>query len=176
MEDMDQARETSARPNRLILRFVILFALGLLLFQVAFHSYLLGSGFFQAYLAKTASLASWIMRLFGFEAATSGKFISTRGGGVSIENGCDGLQATMLYVIAVLSFPAPWRAKLWGVAAGVLVILLLNQARIITLLLLQVHLPDFFQTAHVSVWPALIILAALLIWILWARWCTEPPD
>jgi exosortase H (IPTLxxWG-CTERM-specific) len=174
--DTDQARAESVKPNRLILRFVLLFALGLVLFQIAFQGYLLESGFFQVYLARTADLASWLMRLFGLDASTSGKFISVRGGGVSIENGCDGLQATMLYVIAVLAFPAPWRAKLWGVVAGVLVILLLNQARIISLLLLQVHVPDFFQTAHVSVWPALIILAALLVWILWARWCTEPPE
>jgi exosortase/archaeosortase family protein len=170
----EAAPETAAddapeSPRGSILRFVLLFVVGLAAFQLLFLKVILESSLFQSYLEATAAVSTAILRILGFDAAHRGSYIALTGGGVDIQRGCDGLQAAMLYAIAVLSFPVRWRSRLVGALVGILAILILNLVRVVTLVILQVHAPGFFPTAHISVWPILIIFASILLWILWAR-------
>jgi exosortase H (IPTLxxWG-CTERM-specific) len=86
-----------------------------------------------------------------------------------IKEGCDATEATALLIAACLAFPAPWANRLRGVAYGISLIFVLNVARVVTLFFISHYARDWFHTAHVDVWPALILLDAVLLWVLWAR-------
>jgi len=87
--------------------------------------------------ALLADLSGWLMRLFDSEVAVTGKVIrsTTSGFGVSIEPGCNGVEAMIVLLAAITAFPATWGYKLKGLLAGFLAIQGLNLVRIISLYL-----------------------------------------
>ncbi len=52
---------------------------------------------------------------------------------VSIESGCNGVEATIVLVAAILAFPAPWKRRLMGLVVGVVAVQGLNIIRVISL-------------------------------------------
>ena len=92
---------------------------------------------------------------------------------MSIEAGCNGVEATIVLVAAMLAFPAPWKRKLLGLAVGVVAVQGLNIIRVISLFYLGQWNFDVFEWAHLYVWQALIMLDVLVVWLVWVR--TLPP-
>jgi len=69
----------------------------------------------------------------------------------------------------VLAFPAPWKNKLIGLAAGVVAVQGLNIVRVISLFYLGQWNYKVFEWAHLYVWQALIMLDVLVVWLVWVR-------
>jgi exosortase/archaeosortase family protein len=87
---------------------------------------------------------------------------------VEIVNSCTGVDVGIFLASAMLVYPAPWRARALGVAAGFALVLLVNFLRVLTLCWLNASSPPAFDLVHVYVWPAFIAafcLGALLYWI-----------
>lgn len=89
------------------------------------------------------------------------------GFGMRIDNDCNGAWAHLIFLAAVLSYPATWRQKLLGLAAGEPLLFALNIVRVASLFLLGVFVPSVFRAAHVYVWQFLIIGLALLLFVIW---------
>src|SRR5262249_56709982 len=83
--------------------------------------------------------------------------------------GCNGVEATIVLVAAMLAFPAPWKHKLVGLAAGIVAVQGLNVIRVISLFYLGQWNRDVFEWAHLYVWQALIMLDVLIVWLVWVR-------
>jgi len=100
-----------------------------------------------------------------------GKVLQSQRNGfaVSIEAGCNGVEATIVLVAAILAFPAPWRRKLLGLGVGIVAVQGLNVIRVISLFYLGQWSERAFSFAHQYVWQALIMLDVLIIWLLWVR-------
>jgi exosortase H (IPTLxxWG-CTERM-specific) len=94
---------------------------------------------------------------------------TTNGFAVSIEAGCNGVEATIVLVAAILAFPAPWKHKLAGLVAGIVAVQGLNVVRVISLFYLGQWNYDWFEWAHLYVWQALIMLDVLVVWLIWVR-------
>jgi exosortase H (IPTLxxWG-CTERM-specific) len=95
---------------------------------------------------------------------------STRNGfAVSIEAGCNGIEAAIVLIAAMLAFPAPWKHRVIGVLAGLSAVQLLNIVRVISLFYLGQWSIKVFEWAHLYVWQALIMLDVLIVWLLWIR-------
>jgi exosortase H (IPTLxxWG-CTERM-specific) len=126
--------------------------------------------------ALLADLCGWLMQLFDDQIAVTGKVIrsTTSGFGVSIEPGCNGVEAMIVLLAAIAAFPAPWRYKLQGLLAGFLAIQALNLARIISLYYLGLWHPVLFEWAHLYIWQALIMLDALIVFLVWVRFIPGP--
>ena len=88
---------------------------------------------------------------------------------ISIERGCNGVEAVIILVSAMLAFPAPWKNRLAGIGLGFVAIQVLNLVRIISLFYLGQWNIDVFEWAHLYVWQALIMLDVLIVWLLWVR-------
>jgi exosortase H (IPTLxxWG-CTERM-specific) len=102
--------------------------------------------------------------------ATGNVLQSARNGfAVSIEAGCNGVEATIVLVAAMLAFPASWQRKLVGLGAGIIAVQGLNVVRVISLFYLGQWNFDVFEFAHRYVWQALIMLDVLIVWLLWVR-------
>ena len=89
---------------------------------------------------------------------------------VSIEAGCNGVEATIVLIAAVIAFPASWRAKIAAIILGFLAIQVMNLARIISLFYLGNWNMEFFEWIHLYLWPALIMLDVLIVLIIYLRY------
>ena len=118
-----------------------------------------------------AALSADIVRLFDPQVVAHGKILQSADGSfaVSIEAGCNGVEATIVLIAAMLSFPAPWKRRLLGLAIGVVAVQALNIIRVISLFYLGQWSFDAFDFAHRYVWQALIMLDVLIVWLLWVR-------
>jgi len=118
-----------------------------------------------------AAISADIVKLFDPQVLADGKVLQSlrNGFAVSIEAGCNGVEATIVLVAAMLAFPATWRRKLAGLAIGIVAVQGLNVVRVISLFYLGQWSQDAFEFAHQYVWQALIMLDVLIIWLLWVR-------
>lgn len=97
---------------------------------------------------------------------------------VSIEAGCNGVEATIVLIAAVVAFPAPWIARVSAIVLGFLAVQALNIVRIISLFYLGDWNSEVFEFVHKFVWPTLIMLDVLVVFILYLRYLNakEPTD
>ena len=130
----------------------------------------------QAYVVEPwtralAAISAGLVTLVDPGVLATGKVIRSIGNGfaVSIEAGCNGVEATLVLVAAMIAFPAPWRHKLLGIAIGTLAVQLLNVVRVISLFYLGQWSFAVFEWAHLYVWQALIMLDVLIVWLIWVR-------
>ena len=118
-----------------------------------------------------AKVSARLVTIFDPAVTASGNVLQSGANGfaVSIEAGCNGVEATLVLAAAILAFPAPWRRKLTGLAIGILAVQGLNVIRVITLFYLGQWNYRVFEWAHLYVWQALIMLDVLVVWLVWVR-------
>jgi len=144
------------------LRFVGLMLLFYLMVPIEFCDRLL-----YAYLAANARLANEILNCLGQDSHVFEVTIRSARFAISVRRGCDAVEPAWLFCAAVISFPAPIGRKLAGMSTGAAFLLLLNLVRIVTLYFIGLHFPLFFGPVHLEVWPAIFVVAAILLWIGW---------
>ncbi len=160
-----------------MLRFVLLF---LVLLVVLFVAELTGPVERQVIVPFTSVLAdvcAWVIHLFDGSTVSHGKLIQNASGSfiVSIERGCNGVEAVIILVSAILAFPAPWKHKVYGLVFGFLAIQILNVVRIVSLFYLGMFSPVWFKWFHEYLWQALIVLDALIVFLVWLRYVPVKP-
>ena len=118
-----------------------------------------------------ASISTFIVTLFDPNVVASGNVMrnTVNGFAVGIEAGCNGVEAAIVLVAAMLAFPAPWRYRLLGIAIGIVAVQLLNIVRVISLFYIGQWDFSVFEWAHHYVWQALIMLDVLVVWLIWVR-------
>lgn len=123
-----------------------------------------------------AWISGSLVSLFDSTVATYGRvMLNTRTGqGVSIEAGCNGVEAFIVLIAAMVAFPASVRLKLIGLAIGFVAIQSLNVVRVISLYYLSGWSPSLFEFAHLYLWQALIMIDVLIVWLLWMRHVLKP--
>ncbi len=133
--------------------------------------------FVEPWTNQLASISAGLVTLADPNVTAIGKVLrSTQNGfAVSIEAGCNGVEATIVLLAAVLAFPAPWKNKLFGLLAGVVAVQGLNVVRVISLFYLGQWDIRVFEWAHLYVWQALIMLDVLVVWLVWVRTLPQPP-
>ena len=160
-----------------MLRFFALFvALQALLFGLELTPFA-QAHFVEPWTAALARISSWIATLFDPGVVADGRVMRSTGSAfaVSIEAGCNGVEATIVLVAAILAFPAPWKNKLVGLACGIVAVQGLNVVRVISLFYLGQWDRQWFEWAHLYVWQALIMLDVLIVWLVWVRTLPRTP-
>lgn len=126
--------------------------------------------------AVLADVSGWLITLFDPNVVAEGIIIRslTNGFAVGIAPGCDGIEAVIILVAAVMAFPAPWKHKIVGVVIGFFAIQALNLVRIISLFYMGQYSQVMFDWFHLYLWQALIVLDALAVWLIWLRYLPRP--
>jgi exosortase H (IPTLxxWG-CTERM-specific) len=158
-------------------RFILLF---LTLLAVLFIGELLQPVEHYVILPFTAGIAKvcvFLVGLFDPHAIASGKILQSTSSNfaISIERGCNGIEAVIILVSAMLAFPAPWKHKLAGIGLGFIAIQLVNLVRIISLFYLGQWNRMWFDWFHLYLWQALIVLDALVVFLIWLRYLPPEP-
>jgi exosortase H (IPTLxxWG-CTERM-specific) len=161
----------SDRPATM-LRFVLLFAVLLAGLFVAELLQPVDDYVILPFTGAIAKVCVFIVGSFDPHALAIGKELrsTTNGFAISIERGCNGVEAVIILVSAMLAFPAPWKHKLAGIGIGFVAIQLLNLVRIISLFYLGQWNRTWFDWFHLYLWQALIVLDALVVFLIWLRY------
>lgn len=119
-----------------------------------------------------ARLSAIILQPIDSSVMAYGKVLrfNDTGFAVSIEAGCNGVEATIVLIAAVLAFPAPWKARCIAIGLGFLAVQSVNVIRIISLFYLGNWNIDAFTWIHLYLWPALIMLDVLIVFIIYLRY------
>ena len=127
--------------------------------------------FVEPWTKLLANISAAVVKAFDPTVIAHGKVLESSGNAfaVSIEAGCNGVEATIVLAAAVLAFPAPWRSKLLGLLVGIVAVQGLNIVRVISLFYLGQWNRAAFDWAHRYLWQALIMLDVLIVWLLWVR-------
>jgi len=128
----------------------------------------------EPFTGAIARVSGVTLNLLGQHVTRDGTVLRSARFGVNIRNGCNGVEAMVILLAAIVAFPATWRARFIGLGLGIVGIQLVNLVRVVALFLTGAYLPKFFDTAHTVVWQSLVILCAVLIWIGWAQRFARP--
>jgi exosortase H (IPTLxxWG-CTERM-specific) len=155
-----------------MLKFLVWF---LVILAVLFGAQLTPWGqsyFVEPWTNQLAKICQFLVSSFDPNVIATGKILrsSQNGFAVSIEAGCNGVEATIVLLGAILAFPTTWKHKLIGFTAGVLAVQGLNIIRVISLFYIGQYSMWFFELMHLYVWQALIMLDVLIVWLVWIKY------
>lgn len=150
-----------------ITRFCLLF-LGLLVcFSIILSQRPVEKLFSTPFTTVIASQAAWILKAIGMDVHASGVSISGEGFSVEILGNCNAIFETMLFLSAIIAFPASIKEKALGGGLGTIFIYLLNLIRVVVLYLIGVYAPNYFDESHVYVSQTIFIVMVAMFWLLW---------
>lgn len=132
-------------------------------------------GVLYGYLKANAWMSNSILNLLGQGTRVSEVTIASNSSpfAIAIRRGCDAIEPTWLLCAAIVAFPASWKRKFAGMAAGIVALQLLNLVRIVTLYWIGSRFPAIFPSMHLEVWPALFIVAAIGLFVGWKGWAHD---
>jgi len=161
--------------NGKALRFLAFF---ILIFGICYFFFGLAPGIrlgiIKPFTAFLANAVTAIINVFGARAWTEGTIVRSPTYSINVAMGCDGIEASSLFLAGVLAFPTSWRAKLIGIALGIPLIQAINVARLVGLYYAGANLPSIVEGLHVYVAQTIVILLSTAILIFWLdRFATE---
>ena len=151
--------------------FVIFISLLLLLFFVELLS-ITQQHIIIPWTELLASMSSGIVSFFDANAISHGILLqdSKSGFAVSIQPGCNGIEAAIVLIAAISAFPSSFIEKIIGIMIGFIAVQALNVIRIISLFYLGQWNATAFEWAHLYIWQALIMLDVFIVFILWIKY------
>jgi len=148
-------------------RFCLLF-LGLLIaFYIPLTLQITKNYFYNPVTTLIASQAAWILKALGMNVYASGITISGAGFSVKILGNCNAILETVLFLSAVIAFPAALKEKVVGGILGTLFIYILNLMRVVLLYLMGVYAPQYFEESHIYIAQTIFIILVAFFWLLW---------
>jgi exosortase H (IPTLxxWG-CTERM-specific) len=160
--------EQPASPRRRSLLFLARFLVLLVVFYFLVAWNPINDAVIVPFTSAIARVSGAILVALGEKVTVAGTEIRSGAFAVQIENGCNGVEAALLFGSAVLAFPAPWRRRLLGLVAGFAAIQVLNLVRVVSLFWIGAHRPEFFNSSHTVIWQSAVVLASVLLFLLWA--------
>jgi len=128
----------------------------------------------------TVAPAAWLARIVTGDAAIAakGSHLGAPDASINVLFGCEGSDALMLLVAALLVSPSPARKRMAGLVAGIGLVFLVNQARLLALFLVLRHHRDWFGAVHGLLGPMAVVVAVTAFFLLWLRWAQalQVPD
>ncbi len=171
MAEKGPGREGRFMVWKFIVTYLVL--MGLFLILIAYEPIKEVMDFNGLYTAMIIRLTAWVLKPFGIVESISGSVINVQGLLLDVRFGCNGLEAFLIYTVAILSFPAPAGRKLLGIGGGFLVLQVLNVLRIAGLGLTGVYLKDYFHYVHLYVAQGMMIAVALVLFLVWLNHATR---
>ena len=122
--------------------------------------------------AVLADVSTAVILPFDDTVIAQGRILrdATTGFAVSIEAGCNGVEAAIVLIAGILAFPASIQHKVIAILAGFLFVQALNIVRIISLFYLGQWNYTVFEWFHLYLWPVLIMLDVLVVFAIYLQW------
>lgn len=160
---------TAADPRKRRLIIFVASFLGILLVGAVLYPYFSISMAeeLNGFMAFTASVCGGILNLFYDDVNVSDRYLNLRGFSVEIIEECTGIFEMLIFLAALLSYPATWKSKGIGFLLGIPALYSFNVVRIVFLTVVGVYYRDLFDFMHLYFWQATLILMITSVWVLW---------
>lgn len=122
------------------------------------------------YTTGVVVVTSKVLGLLSIPGAYHGSIIQLPSIALDVKFGCNGLEAVMIYSVAVIAFPASWKKKVTGVIAGFVIIQIVNVLRIAALAYSGVHFKSFFEYIHIYIAQGMMIAIALGVFFVYLNY------
>jgi len=165
------ARFWAKQFNRLIVQFISLMLGFYVLWIMPFFQETIVANVAKCY----AVVSAICLNLFGNSVTAVGDVLSGSQFAMSIKNGCDAIEAIAILLCAMFIYPTSYKNKIIGLAAGSILLIILNIIRIISLYFVGVYIPSIFDVMHISVWQIIFIIVPMLIVMQWLNWVQLKP-
>jgi archaeosortase B (VPXXXP-CTERM-specific) len=115
----------------------------------------------------TADVTGFFLRLVGLAAQVSGRIVSLPNFSVEIVGECTGIYEMLIFLAAMIAYPAGWTKKLIGAVLGIPFLYVINIIRMIFITVVGNWSPKSFDFMHLYFWQVAMILIIVSAWILW---------
>jgi exosortase H (IPTLxxWG-CTERM-specific) len=122
------------------------------------------------YTAGVVFATSKLLGVLNIPCTYQGSIINLPAISLDIKFGCNGLEAVMIYSVAVVAFPSTWKNKLIGVMAGFAVIQVVNILRIASLAYSGIHFRSLFEYIHIYIAQGMMIAVSLGVFFLYLHY------
>jgi exosortase/archaeosortase family protein len=112
-------------------------------------------------------VASKILCLLYDPCISRGSIITLPTLSLDVGVACSGLEAVMIYSVAVLAYPACWKKKIIGITAGFFILQTANILRIVLLFYIGIHLKGLFEFIHIYIAQGVMIALSLGIFFVY---------
>ena len=168
----NQKKTTVAVQHRPRLDWYVLRAVGTFVLAAGAWFYTLPNAFCRQYLwdpftGFVATATGWVFRAFGAEVYASGPTLSVNSTTLTIDFGCNGLEAHGIYFAAIVASAMPIRRKLTGLLVGFLGIFLLNLIRVCGIFIAAEINQDLFYYAHSIIGQTFVIILTMALYLWW---------
>jgi len=84
---------------------------------------------------------------------------------------CGAIEVMVIYLAAVLAFPASWRARAWGLGLGLPIMYAVNILRLSCLACIGAidQNGKWFEFCHEYVWQAVYVVFVVIVWMAWVE-------
>ncbi len=154
------------------IRTFVLKAFGIfVLWYVLYELWLLPDGQLDHWVAlKVIDGTAFLTKLMGFEVWMQGRVLTIAGNNsIEMVNGCTGISAIGLFLGFIWAYQGQNRSRLYFSLLGIAIIYLVNVIRIVTLMLMQELVPQFFDYTHDYSTTIIFYLVIFFLWMLWVR-------
>ncbi len=127
----------------------------------------------NSYSRLIAMVSAKLLTLLGIPAQYDDRLIILPNITLKVVYGCNGIDAAIIYAVAVLAFPAKWKKKLYGILLGSIAIQVINIIRIILLSYYAnsgIHFKEYFDYIHLYAAQGLMIAISLGIFFIYLRY------
>jgi exosortase family protein XrtF len=119
---------------------------------------------------------AWVIRVIGYEATPVDRedkpitlIMHEENPILSVYEGCNGINSTLVFLAFLLAFGPYKRALVWFTLLGIVLLHVTNLVRIVLLFFISIHWPNYLYITHKYLFTASIYLVAFALWVWWVR-------
>jgi exosortase/archaeosortase family protein len=155
-----------------VLCFLLVFAAAQWLYSLAADTWL--QRLFVEHLGSSPAAALINLATPAVNASAVGSRLTAPGGGINIRGGCEGTEVLFLLLAAFATVPLGWRSRAVGLAIGALLVLMLNQVRIVGLFYAYRADHELFGLMHTVVAPVVLVALTGCYFYAWIHRASPP--
>jgi exosortase/archaeosortase family protein len=159
------------RLRRFVVTYVLL--MGVFVFLIGFEPIKRLLDINGLYTGMIVYFTQLVLKPFGILQGVEGSVISLKGISLDVKFGCNGLEAFLIYMVGILSFPAIIKQKVVGIIGGFFLLQVLNVFRIAGLGLTGIYAKSYFHYVHIYVAQGMMIAAAFVLFLFWLGYAAE---
>ncbi len=123
----------------------------------------------EFYTTGVVFLSRYLIELLGIAVTAKGAFLHLGSAIMEVKFGCNGLEAILLLLAAILAYPASLKAKLFGVILGSTFLQFFNIIRIAILAWVLEYHPSIFPIMHEYITQSIMIAIAFVIFLVYLQ-------
>jgi exosortase H (IPTLxxWG-CTERM-specific) len=168
MQKDTQKKAAGLSIRRFALTYLVL--MGVFFIMIGFEPILKVIDINGSYTQAIVWVTAKILSLLGIASTCRGTIIDLFSISLDVKFGCNGLEAVMIYSVAVIAFPASWKKRIVGIAGGFAVIQIVNVLRIVGLAYSGVYANNIFSYIHTYIAQGMMIAISLGVFFIYMHY------